>query len=704
MRRALRLAALAGWLGLGACADATGDKVVVPAPDGGALGDAAAMPDARVVDLPPAGQPAYIDVTLAPRVEVYDLGDAPQVVAVAYDRDDVALTDAITLTVEPPEAATVDGQTLAFHAEGAGAVRACAGDVCGLAHFFVDDAPPELIVESPTPGARIIGEPRILVTGDVIDTGTVAVYVNDQPARVGANGRFSAEIDARFGLNRIDVVADDGAHDPPSRAVLEVLWAPDTLPVEATGVRVEDALLVRIDQTQLDADVAPEAGEGGAVTAIDFAGALEAMVERLDAGALVTADLPQGDPLTLQIAGVDLGATQIELNLESDGVSLFARLPRATITTAGSLRVDNIRYGLDGEIYVAGAAYARLTFSLPPGGPPTLRVSATRIAIESIAGALRDERAQALVETLGSVVREAIEGYADDVVRALIDDSIGDLLAGLLAQGLAALGTYPLPPPIDGVSVGFALTEPRFQRRTDLTLALAAEIRQDVDVEAPHVDRGVAGEALSEGPPWPADGRMGIALRLVAINAVLHEVWRRGSLQLDLAGLIPGDLPLLQNAQIDARLPPIVVPGEPGGPFALVAQIGEVDLFLRGPSNGALDHYVLSLRAGIVVDTAGGALRLDVTDEPDVRVALKSSEGPRPLLTPEGLQTLILRVVWPQVRGAIGAGLTLPTDAVIVDGAAFGLGDLVVQPNIAETPLVRAGWLMLPAELTLRLE
>ena len=80
------------------------------------------------------------------------------------------------------------------------------------------------------------------------------------------------------------------------------------------------------------------------------------------------------------------------------------------------------------------------------------------------------------------------------------------------------------------------------------------------------------------------------------------------------------------------------------------------------------------------------------------------SEGPRPLLTPDGLATLVERVVWPQVRGAIGAGLALPTDAVVVDGAAFGLGDLVVQPTIADAPLVGAGWLMLPAELTLRLE
>ena len=39
---------------------------------------------------------------------------------------------------------------------------------------------------------------------------TIRVFINDQPVMVNEMGEFETELRAEFGLNRIDVIADDG--------------------------------------------------------------------------------------------------------------------------------------------------------------------------------------------------------------------------------------------------------------------------------------------------------------------------------------------------------------------------------------------------------------------------------------------------------------------------------------------------------------
>ena len=654
--------------------------------------EGAPEPDALVVDLPPSGHAAYLDVRLEPRKPFYTLEDRPVLSATVYDRDDAELSDvAVVWRVDP--AGHVEGDTLVPEAEGQGAAWACAGAVCGVAHFYVDERPPELTIDVPTRGARVLGTDRILVAGQVRDAGGVTVYVNDLLA-TRQGDRFEAELPATFGLNRIDVVAYDGVR-PAVRAVREVLWAPELLEVDETGAQIDDALVIRLDQALFDQDVPPPPpDETGLRRVRDIAGLLTLLIEAVEPSDLLIPRIETG-PIAARVTGAAISADALDLTLQDGGTELFARLTVA-LDIAGHLDLDGRSIDLGGTLLAQIVARTHVGFSVGALGP-TLALDDVDVAIEAINGDLRDATAQAVLDTFGSTLRLGIEGYVVGLVDAVVRGRVRGLLDGMLDQGLGVLASLPLPA-VD-LTLGFDLTRPQVRRRTSMTLSLAARVTHGAPFDPPYPSRGVAAESLDAPPPWPAGGRLAVALRLVAFNALLHELWRGGGLSFDLGdlGVMLGPL----RGRIDARLPPVLVPGEAGGPYPIVLQVGELDLFV----GDALEpnQYVVSLRAGVVLDTTGGGLRLDVAETPDVRVALVA-RGATPPIPADGLRALIESIVWSQVRAAIGPGLSLPTDQVALDpgvlgGLTPGLTSLRLVPDFPAVPVVGDGWLTLPAEL-----
>lgn len=671
-----------------ACAD---DEAASPAADATVIGGD--------VDLPPEGQAAFIDVRLEPRAPFYTLEDRPTLTATVYDREDAVLEDeVVTWRVEP--AGRVDGGALVPAAEGQGSAWACVGDVCGVAHFFVDQQPPALTVEVPTRAARIVGDDTILVAGEVEDSSGADVYVNDVPAdRQGT--RYEARIPARFGLNRIDVVAYDGVR-PPVREVREVLWAPEVLPVEADGVAIDDALLLRLDQALLDDDVPPPPpDETGRRAVRDLAGTLTAVIEAVDPVALLPPRIDAG-PVSASIVDARLSPDTVDLTIADGGVELFVRLG-VSLNLAGDLTLDGRRVGLGGELLALVAARAQTRLQIEANGPRVI-VEGVEIGIEAINGALDDPLAQATLDTLGSTLRIAIEAYLDDLAARLVQERVQTLLDGLTLKGLGVLDGIPVPLPGLDLTLSFAVQAPEVRRATSLTLAMGARARFGAPIEPVYPSRGVFAEGLDAPPPWPAGGHLGLAVRLVAFNAVLHALWQAGALQLHLGdlGVMLGPL----SGRVDARLPPILVPGEEGGPYPIVLQVGELDLFVGDDVEP--NHYVVSLRAGVVLDTTDGQVRLDVAETPDVRVALLA-RGATPPIPPDGLKAVIESIVWGKVRDAIGPGLVLPLDQAALGPEQLGafapdLRALRLAPSFPTVPVVRDGWFALPADLTVDLQ
>jgi hypothetical protein len=718
-------------VGLGAgCDDAAAPKaetdggVVVdlggdfggPGGDAGRL-DSGPGPDADL----PVGTAAFIELSLAPRQALYARTEHPQATAVVYDRvGEVLPRVAVRFDVQPAGRATVDAEgRVTFLTEGAGAVRGCVGLVCGRATFYVDDAPPPLDLESPLPGAVVLGLPAVIPVVGHADA-TAKVFVNDVPVPVDANGRFATEVPAVFGYNRVDVVADDGVRRPPSRTTLDVLHAPEAIAVGGGDLSL----------ALLDTGVPPPAPDEAGVTRTDhLAGLVTALLGRLEPMGLVAdPQIASGDAFNLRIEGVTLGASEVALLFTAEGIEVFVRLNDLAVQTSGLLDLEDVAIGLDGAVRITASAFAQVRIEPGPDGYPGLRLAGADVALERVSGQFADSTAQAVMDTLGSILRAAVEGFARDLVTDIVAEQVPEFIELGLASALAPLSAVPLdveadpPVPAIALDVGFALDPSELRPNGGLVLGLTGSVRQRNQVVVPHPSPGVLRETYVETPPWPAQGSLAVAVQLAVINGLLHAVWAQGALQIDASAIVPDALrAVVREARIDARLPPVVVAAPPGSPYFFELQLGELDLFLRGArETPEPDHYVISLRAGLSLQVGAppgspadhpdaGQVRLNVLDDPDLRVVLRAAGGERATFDADALAALLESVLWPEVRDAVGAGLGLGLDAIQVDLAAVqaiapSVRGVEIRPGFPAGPAVRQGWFVLPAHVDLALQ
>ncbi len=716
---ALLLAGLGAVLALG-CDDSVssaggGDMIVADvAPEPEPQPDMAPMPEPEPeadAAPPPAPEPAFIELGLDPRRGLYTREETPQVTVTVYDRigREIDAEGLLYFDVQPPGQAEInDDLTLNFLLEGQGAVRGCVtSDLCGRVSFFVDDAPPVLELITPARGDVVSGEPVIGVTGRTDPAPNVPrVFVNDLEVEVADDGTFVTELRAELGLNRIDVIADDGVRRPPTRIVREVVWAPEVLVPDADGVTVEQAVVLRLDQTLLDnREAPPEPDEMGAVTVQDMASVVELFLSRLELIGLVDDPvISDSDDLRLVIEAIRPGTPDVAITLVPDGMEVFLRLEDIAIVTSGFVALEGENFDLGGEVRITAAAFAGITVEPGPNGEPVLRVGDIGVAVEALGGVMNDSTAQALLDTVGSLVRTVINSFADELIADVVADQVPEFIELGLGDALGPLANIPLDieEPAVALDLSFTLADPHLARDA-MTLELVGRISQRMPVEPPHPSPGIPAVGLGADPIWPVDAGLGVAVRLLTVNALLDAVWRQGALQLDLTNFLPPEVSaLISGGRVDARIPPLVVPGARGGPYAFEVQVGELDLYLESNINPEPDHYTLSLRAGLILQVGEGGIRFDVAEEPDLRIQLIEAGGRAPLLPPEGLERLIGPLAWGEVRNAIGEGLNLAIDPIEIGLEDFQdlaptLRAVEVVPAFPAPPGVRNGWFVLGA-------
>lgn len=717
----------------GATADAGPTADSSPGDDGDASppGGADAAPSRPPVGSdagpPPGEPPAFVRLSLEPRATVYARAEPPRVVAEVFDRFGDALPDAtLSWSVVPVNAGAVTPDpnapheaTLRLDAEGPGAVRACARpDVCGRATFFVDDAGASLRLDRPRPGEVIVGAESVIpVEGTAAGGDAVRVFVNDVEVDVGPEGRFATTVPARFGFNRIDVLADDGVRRPPAREILEAVWAPRVQPVPAAGpTPLPDVLVLRVDQRLLDdAAARPVPDEAGVLRTRSLAGLLEALVARIDLGTLLESpNIAEGEPLSLQVTAARPGEPDAALLFTDTGLEVFVRLDGLAIDTAGALLLEGERFDLGGTVEVDAAGVVRVAIEPGPDGAPGLRIEAIDVAIERLRGRMNDSTAQAVLDTLGSLLRGVLEGVARDLVDTLmrsrvpafIELGLGDALAPLREVPLD-VADDPLLPPIH-LRLGFSLATPETAARSHLDLRLDGTLESVDPPPPPFESRGVPiGETDPEaGPPWPVQVEAAAAVRLFTVNALLHAVWQQGALRIDATPLLPENLRnLVSSARVDARAAPLVVAAPPGSPTPLELQLGELELELTGPNRPGPDVYALSVRAGLVfelVDEDRLTVRLDIVDDPDIRAVLRSSASAAPVLSPDALAQILEGLAWPKVREAVGNGLEFSLDPFTLDASTLGaivpdVGSARVRVTVPSPPRVGNDWIVISA-------
>ncbi len=700
------------------------DDGVAPDPDGAVEppeqdeGVPGPEPDEGVEPPPPDAAPpepaAWVEVSLNPRWPLYDLDDEVTATATAWDRHGFETAATLRWETEPPGIARVDeAGAMSLLGEGQGVVRACAGDVCGQAAFYVDADAPVLQVNEPGRGATLgeDGGATIRVSGTATDTGgTVTVRVNGVRVDLGEGGVFAIDLPAKPGINRIVTTADDGVRQPAVVDARDVLWAPEYLPVEADGVVLPAALTLRLDQAVLDADGALELPEGaGDVELTELAQIVEALL------AVAAVDDLLGDPnvaggegFALQLLGVSLGEPEVDLLFSATGMEVFLRLPRVEIEVDGGLALEGEEIPLDGTLRAGIAAYAAMDLGLADDGGFAVEVVETGVAVESIGGVFEDPTAQVLVRTLGSRLRtvagDLARGLTDQVIReelpGIVDDALGSLIAAVAEIPLSFDTGIEGAPPID-LMLRLTPETLTLRRERSMRVDLRGEVRQAGPVAAPHPDPGVLVLSSDDYAELPGDG-FGAALRVGLINMLLHEIWRAGAL--NFAPPLPPEAGILFDAiSIDAWLPPVVAPSAPGAERPLEVQIGDLRLLATRLGAQAPDIYSLNVRVGVTLAADGGAITLAVGEEPEVQAVLVEQGSDQPL-SADALGGLVAMLVWPQVAGALDGGLGLALPAGRIDPG--GLGDLAPRvqgitlgPSFAGVPVLEEGRMLIEGAL-----
>jgi hypothetical protein len=690
---------------------------------GNALDDLGSAQDARTAVMPTdmfimsPPEPAYVEVRLNPRKSLYTLGDNPVIEVTAFDRIGRVIphTDTdIRIDVQPVAQAEIGPDNrLTFLMEGPGAVRGCATpDLCGRASFFVDDAPPTLEIIEPARAASLTGEPVILVRGRTDPGGQVRVFVNDLPVETDEEGQFQTTLRAEFGLNLIDVIADDGVRRPATRSVREVLWSPVVLPTNDHRIELSEVAILRMHQRVLDTQESPDPPDADGVQRIpDFAGTIEALLARSNLYSLLSnPQIADGEDFNMRIESVTNGTPDVTILLTDTGFEIFLRLQDLAMVTSGQLEIEGEQVQLEGQVELTVAGFASAEFVINADGIPGLVMGDVGLAVERLTGTFNDSTAQAVVDTVGSIVRRVINGAANELVRDLVADEVPDFIELGIDDILEPLRRIELRVEPDDILPGIDLTmsflaaRPRFVRRDRLELIINAAIEHPEAIQAPHPSPGIPDFPEDAMPVWPPSNAVTIALRLSILNAITEAAWHQGAFRLDLSAAVPDGFPQISEMQVDARLPPFVVAAPPGSPHLLQLQFGEIDVFVQNPLNESPDHYVMSLRGGVGLQLGDGRVDGEVNDDLDVRFELLAAGGDVPPLGPQLFETLVAAQIGPQISEALGDILSFDLDQIQFEGDAFDplnsdINTIHMRPYFPTAPTVQNGWLVIGANV-----
>ena len=703
-----------------------------------------------------AEQVAFIETTVSPIQTYYAVGDVLTLTINAYNEFGELLPEVeLAFTPRPNEAADVTYEvpdptiplservpsastaSLTPRLEGQGAVRICARrnpDICGRASYFVDNGPPVIELTSPVEDAVFIGEqdePTLLVEGTV--SGQIALYINEDEVNVDADGRFSHELDLRFGYNTIEVAADDGFRRPLTRILRTVLYAPNILPIDNQRVEIPSPVTLRVPPEILDGAPPAEPNPGESPVFTDVAHSLAYTLSLVDPSQLADTNLSDGQTITLGINEASLGQPEVDFIVQDDVIEVFIRLADLSANTTGEFRLQDLIVGLNGVISTDVSAYVSLRPELN-NGVLTLNAEASGVAIENIRGIMEDEIAQALIDTLTSAFRIALSQWADSLVSELLETEVPNILNAQLDEVLDVLSVLPFD--LTDEELGLSISgQLGFRINEDNAMAVTArdgiQLGLEVFVDGPALPEngpqqelppeitGVPSHTL--GPiPWPAHNEIALAIPLSALNAALYQVWAQGAFSLDLSSAVPSAFSIFVGGLgLEAIRPPLLVDTPVGDPSALALSLEGLLLTINAanqvePPDPALqDVYRLSLYfpLSLVLDEAlpdEPQVKLDLSDHPVLRVSLWKQGGNTPIIPSHLIENTISDQLITQLEDLLSGGLSipLPNTEMSLDSLLGSMGpnewnSLSLTPRLSEFLRVENGWVIVSSGIDL---
>lgn len=724
------------------------------------------------MDPPPPPPPGWLEITLSPARTFYRLDETPTLSVAAFDvYGDPIVDGRYRYQLSSPIARLRSGEsevelgatsevaevTLELIDEGALEVEVCALDlnqldappeVCAVRPLIVDQSAPKIEVFWPRRGSALSAGDAWPTWGDVTadvlppdelfegaltqtpelltewipvygqvqeEGGQVSLALNGAPISVDAEGRFSGLVPARPGYVEISLIGDDSVRTTQSVNRRWVLYALDYLSLEPEGNKIDDGILLGLNQLLIDDDTPLEGARPLDVR--EASQLVQLILAELDPSSLIAqGDLINSSELSLSLEDVTLGEPEIDLSVTAEGLSLFVALENVVVTVSGRLELGSTVIDLNGDLAIRLGAFADYQLSSGDTSAVQLTYLDGAVALNELTPRLNSDAANALLEVLESTARQlVVEQLESQLLDALTDElpllleaAIDDIFDQLRSVDVRLDSGLEGAPVLD---LEFSVSPQSVEMIPQTSALLSAEwsstrvatSRADLEVEV----RGVPALYERRDPLWFDDG-FSVMLHTEVVNSILTEITRGGLLSL--APEIPASAQFFYTAaQLSSETPPVFVLGDESERYPFYLELGALSLELTQSQSGAADHYEVFIRVGGEVLTDEGTFFVSLSDTPKVVVTLSELNNDRPAVDEIVIENLLLQQVWPLISEGFTSQLVfgfpdsvLPLDQLSSLGVELGQSTLRVR--LAESAEYALGWIYLGGYISILVE
>ncbi|MBA2665145.1 MAG: hypothetical protein H0U74_22855 [Bradymonadaceae bacterium] len=555
----------------------------------------AAFLDGDLLEVNPT-LPAHLVISRVPDQNVYAVGQVISIASLVTDRYDNTITNARVGVTSDPVGEEFGSARFRYHQEGTYVLTALVegpteGDVELRAQttVIINSFGPAIQCDYPADGQMIHAAPgsSITLTGRASDThGISKLTVNQDLVAIGAGGSFSTSHTVRYGINFVDIAAEDqfGAQNVRTCAFLASnTWTPEA------GFFNDDVTL-RLGQTAID-----DVNRAGPVNSL--ADILHVVLSSAGLRNSLHQSLLAANPLKpmscdatliwcLHWSRVDYlnstltGPHSVGMTLVADGLRMVTTVRNfsmnvkitGTTNTTGWVHIEYVTVDLTSNL------------RLQSGKPQvslrqinSVQVGAVNMDFPGFSGVI--------IDMLGFFFQNTLRDMVRDLVRDYIQSSFNQVLDGLVSGlDVNSLGGDLAVPRLDGEGV----VNLNFGIRFSSLLVSSARALFGIGTE---MTAAAAHAIPSRGVPYPAgtvlldpttNQNAAVAVHVGVLNQTLHALWRGGFFHARVGSALFGDsMPEGAYATLETRLPPVAVLSA-GGKLTLMLGAVRVSLVYPG--------------------------------------------------------------------------------------------------------------------------
>lgn len=630
------------------------------------------------------GLPANIALGLFPDRPVYRVGAVVELLPVVTDRFENPLPNAPLLFESDPELPTFGDGRYRCAEQGRFTLAASVDGptyedrpLTAAVDILVDFGGPGITCEAPPLGAFIDMPPgnQHVVRGGVADVQEVeSLTVDGREVALRGDGSWQAETQVRWGLNVHDVVASDGEAE---NSTFCAYYASERYHDE--NLVLDDVLLLRLGQAALD-EGEPDRPLGSIADVLRRVVNSRGLRDTSHQAALAQNPIVPNE-CRARVLGICLFRLGVEYrDLQIGGrntidLTLVDRGLRARVTIRNVAVTAQLRGTLGNTARISASHITiDLTFNVGQrfdGNPDVSLRSLNEVSVGNldsdfsgfIVGAILELVFSAFEGLVRRTIVDALRGFLEDNIDRVLEDLLGNVDIGELAQGIevpSLAGGEPIP-----LVVTAGLSRIDFD-------ANRAVIGVKTKVDGPiRVAGRSPGVALPPGTGFfelPGDRGVGAAVMLALLNQVMHRLWRAGFFEAEAGGLVDnlaGDLP--EGTEVFLRFPqPPVVTGVEGESTVRV-YVGPLTAGVVDP-RFFVEPFQVLLAAGIEASVRLDGERdlvFEGIEISELHLALQGAEIPQ--LARDVLEDTLTRVLEAIIDRALNDGLpVLPIPELVI--------------------------------------